>query len=127
MPVDVSQSVNQFLTLSILKGQLEEVYESINSSLVAIAIPTSKRKNASLEELNHTETREVEIKLHITNVSRKGKGRGNQRLVVEELNRLRDFTLALGRTISYMNDQRLDPPPRSMVTERSDEDEENRI
>lgn len=86
--------INQFLTLSLLKGQLEEIHHTIEADVLAKMVKRPK------EPFLYSVPMKVEFNLGVTNIGDK-----TEKLVIEELTRLKTFIESLDATIQYMQEK----------------------
>jgi hypothetical protein len=82
----------QFMMLELLRGQLDEIHEAINVSLMS-----SMTKDIDALKLGSGESKKVLCRIGIVNV-----GVAKPEYVVEELSRLKSMVISLGRTLDYM-------------------------
>ena len=93
---DNNASIDRFLSLALLKGQLEEIHYSLETDLLSKVVLDRKQRL----EVEPGSTKLVVVKLHVTNVG----GAKPQKLAIEELTRLRTLVESLQSTINYMHD-----------------------
>lgn len=90
----MTADVNQFVMLTMLRGQLEEIHHALEKELL------SKIKRPE-DGFRFNQPVELQVTIHVTNI---GKNKP-EKLAIEELTRLSTFVDSLRDGINYMSDR----------------------